>query len=133
MAGASKLARLTLDGKEYNVFEASFESAKKTDDYNRVTAYATYANAKFTIEGKEDTTSIFEKFANSRNRFDAKLTLYKTDGDGQLVETEFRDCSMKSYATSYSSSDDTPYKITIILSPKTTSEGSAELTFDQNT
>lgn len=130
---AGKLARLTLDGKEYNVFQASFESMKPVDQWNRATAFATKADARFVIEGKEDTTAIFEKFANSRNRFDAKLTLWNTHGEGKLTETEFKECSITYYASNYNSSNEVPYTLTVVLSPKTTKEGSAELSFDQNT
>ncbi len=128
----AKLARLSLDGKEYNVFSASFESTKPVDQWNRATAYATKADAKFTIEGKDDTTAIFEKYANSRKRFDAKLTLFNTHEEGKLVETDFKECTITYYHSSYNSSNEFPYQITITLSPKTTVEGNAELTFDQN-
>ncbi|MCZ4242398.1 MULTISPECIES: type VI secretion system tube protein TssD [Pedobacter] len=130
---AGKLARLTIDGKEYNVFEANFESIKPVDQWNRVTAFATKADARFVIEGKDDTTSIFEKFANSRKRFDAKLTLYSTHGEGKLVETSYKDCSITYYSSVYNSANEVPYKLVIVLSPKSTVEGNAELTFDQNT
>ena len=129
----SKLTRLTIDGKEYNVFQASFSSDKKKDAFNRATSFATNADATFTIEGKDDTTSIFEKYANSRNRFDAKLTLYNTHEDGILVETEYKDCSITHYSSNYNNSNDNPYTLTFVLSPKSIVEGSAELVFDQNT
>jgi len=130
---AGKLAELTLDGKKYNVFQASFESLKPVDQWNRVTAYATKADAKFVIEGTGDTTAIFEKYANSRKRFDADLVLFNTHDEGQLVKTSYKECSITYYHSSYNSADETPYKITVVISPKTTTEGSADLTFDQNT
>ena len=132
-SSASKLSRLTIDGKEYNVFQASFESLKPVDQWNRVTAFATKADARFVIEGKEDTTALFEKYANSRKRFNAKLTLYNTHDEGKLAETEFNDCSITYYASNYNSADEVPYTITVVLNPKVTKEGSAELAFDQNT
>jgi type VI protein secretion system component Hcp len=132
-SSASKLARLAIDGKEYNVFQASFESIKPVDQWNRVTAFATKADARFVIEGKDDTTTLFEKFSNSRKRFNAKLTLYNTHDEGKLNETEFNDCSITYYSSKYNASDEVPYTITVVLSPKVTKEGSAELSFDQNT
>lgn len=130
---ASKLARLSIDGKEYNVFQASFESTKPVDQWNRVTAYATKADAQFVIEGKDDTLTLFEKYSNSRDRFNAKLTLYNTHDEGKLSETEFNDCSITQYTSKYNASDEVPYTITVTISPKVTKEGSAELAFDQNT
>jgi hypothetical protein len=130
---ASKLARLSIDGKEYNVFQAFFESTKPVDQWNRVTAYATKADAQFVIEGKDDTLALFDKYANSRNRFNAKLTLYNTHDEAKLSETEFNDCSITQYTSKYNASDEVPYTITVTISPKVTKEGSAELTFDQNT
>ena len=130
---ASKLARLNIDGKEYNVFQATFESSKPVDQWNRVTAYATKADAQFVIEGKEDTLTLFEKFSNSRTRFNAKLTLYNTNDEGTIAETEFNDCSITQYTSKYNASDEFPYTITVMLSPKITKAGSAELSFDQNT
>ncbi|HTC01403.1 MAG TPA: type VI secretion system tube protein TssD [Ferruginibacter sp.] len=129
---AGKLARLTIDGKEYNVLQASFESTKPKDSYNRVTAYATNADARFTIEGKDGTTAIFEKYANSRNRFDAKLTLYNTHDEGKLVETDYKDSSITYYSSSFNSANETPYTLSIVISPKSTKEGNANLEFDQN-
>ncbi|MDH7464186.1 type VI secretion system tube protein TssD [Chitinophagaceae bacterium 26-R-25] len=129
---ASKLARLTVDGKEYNVFQAGFESVKPVDSWNRVTAFATKADAKFVIEGKDDTTALFEKFSNSRKRFDAKLTLFNTHDEGKLVETEYKECSITYFSTNYNAANEFPYTVTIVLSPKTTKQGSGELTFDQN-
>ena len=132
-SSASKLARLFIDGKEYNVFQASFESIKPVDQWNRVTAFATKADARFVIEGKDDTSVLFEKFANSRKRFNAKLTLYNTHDEGKLTETEFNDCSITYYSSRYNAADEVPYTITPVLSPKVTKEGNAELSFDQNT
>ena len=68
---ASKLSRLTIDGKEYNVFQASFESLKPVDQWNRVTAFATKADARFVIEGKEDTTALFYALQESDKAEDA--------------------------------------------------------------
>lgn len=130
---AGKLARLTISGTEYNVFQASFESLKPVDQWNRVTAYATKADARFVIEGTADTTKLMELYANSRNRFDATLTLENTHGEGQLVKTEFKECSITYYASQYNSANEVPYTVTIMLSPKTTQQGSADLTFDQHT
>ena len=127
---ASKLASLTLDGKDYNVFEAFFESMKPVDQWNRVTAYATKADARFVIEGTEDTATLFEKYANSRKQFNAKLTLNKTNGEGKLVEKEFNECSLTYYASKYDSVNSVPYTITIVISAKITKIGSGELAFD---
>lgn len=129
-SSASTLARLTLDGKEYNVFQAMFESMKPVDQWNRVTAYATKADARFVIEGTEETAALFEKYANSRKQFNAKLTLNKTNGEGKLVEKEFNECSLTYYSSKYDSVDAIPYTITIVISAKTTKIGSGELTFD---
>ncbi|WP_162903131.1 type VI secretion system tube protein TssD [Taibaiella koreensis] len=130
---ASKLAVLNVDGKEYNVFQAVFESIKPVDQWNRVTAYATKADARFVIEGNENTSVLFEKFANSRKRFNAKLTLFNTHEEGKLVETEFNDCSVTYYSSKYNSSDEVPYTITIVLSPKVTRQDGGELSFAQTT
>lgn len=130
---ASQLARLVIDGKEYNVFQSSFESLKPVDKWNRVTAYAIKADARFVIEGSGETTSLFEKYSNSRKRFHAKLTLYNTHDEGRLTEVDFQDCSITYYASNYNSADDVPYKITIVINPKLIKEGSGELAFDQNT
>jgi hypothetical protein len=131
-SSASKLARLTIDGKEFNVFQASFESMKPVDQWNRVTAYATKADARFVIEGTEETSVLFEKYANSRKRSNAKLTLFSTHGEGKLTEVEYKDCSITYYASKYNSFDDVPYTITIVLSPKETSEANGIMKFDQN-
>lgn len=131
-SSASKLARLTLDGKEYNVFQASFESMKPVDQWNRVTAFATKADARFVIEGTEETSKLFELFANSRKRCNAKLTLFSTHGEGKLTEVDYKDCSVTYFSSKYNSFDEVPYTITIVLSPKSTTEASAVLEFDQN-
>ena len=132
-SAAAKLARLSIDGKEYNVFQSKFESLKPVDRWNRVTAFATKADARFVIEGNDSTTVLFEKFANSRKRFNAKLTLYNTHEEGKLTEVEFNDASITYYSSRYNSSDAVPYTITVVLNPKVIKEGSAELAFDQNT
>ncbi len=129
-SSASTLARLKLDGKEYTVHQAIFESMKPVDQWNRVTAYATKADARFVIEGTEDTATLFEKYANSRKQFDATLTLNKTNGEGKLVEEEFKECSITYYASKYDSVDTIPYTITIVISAKTTKIGAGDLTFD---
>lgn len=129
---AAKLARLNIDGKEYNVFQSKFESLKPVDRWNRVTAFATKADARFVIEGNDSTTVLFEKFANSRKRFNAKLTLYNTHEEGKLTEVEFNDASITYYSSRYNSSDEVPYTIIVVLNPKVIKQGSAELAFDQN-
>ncbi|WP_118975040.1 type VI secretion system tube protein TssD [Taibaiella koreensis] len=130
---ASTLATLKLDGKTYTVFQASFESIKPVDQWNRVTAYATKADARFVIEGNAETSVIFEKYANSRKRVDAVLTLNNTHDEGKLVETNYKDCSITYYSSRYNSSDEVPYTITFVLSPKVTTEGNVELAFAQTT
>ena len=127
---ASKIANLNLDGTDFNVHEAFFESMKPVDQWNRVTAYATKADARFVIEGTEETSKLFEKYANSRKQFNAKLTLNKTNGEGKLVEKEFNECSLTYYASKYDSFSPVPYTITIVLSAKVTKIGSGELAFD---
>lgn len=129
-SSASNLSRLTLDGKEYNVFQATFESMKPVDQWNRVTAYATKADARFVIEGTEDTAVLFEKFANSRKQFDAKLVLNKTNGEGELVSMDFKECSLTYYASKYDSTDPIPYTITIVINSRISTLGSGSLEFD---
>lgn len=123
-----KMGKLTL-----NVFNASFESIKPVDQWNRVTAYATKADARFVVEGNAETSAIFEQYANSRKRVDAVLTLNNTHDEGKLVETHYNDCSITYYASRYNSSDEIPYTITFVLSPKVTKEGNVELAFAQTT
>ncbi|WP_118975039.1 type VI secretion system tube protein TssD [Taibaiella koreensis] len=130
---ASKLAVLDVNGTEFNVFQASFESLKPVDQWNRVTAYATKADARFVIEGNDKTSKLFEMYSNSRKRFNAKLTLFNTHDEGKLVETNFNDCSITYYSSKYNSSDEVPYTITVVFSPKVTTENAAELAFEQHT
>ncbi|WP_118952004.1 type VI secretion system tube protein TssD [Taibaiella helva] len=130
---AATLATLKLDNMTLNVFQATFESIKPVDQWNRVTAYATKADARFVVEGNAETSAIFEKFANSRKRCNATLTLNNTHDEGKLVETEYKDCSITYYASRYNASDEVPYTITFVLSPKVTTEGPVELAFAQNT
>lgn len=122
-----------MKGKKHNVFQASFESIKPVDQWNRVTAYATKADARFVLEGNAETSAIFELYANSRKRFDAVLTLNNTHEEGKLVETHYNDCSITYYASRYNASDEVPYTITIVLSPKVTKENNVELAFAQTT
>jgi len=130
---ASKLAVLSVDGLAYNVFQAVFESIKPVDQWNRVTAYATKADARFVIEGNAETSTIFEKFANSRKRCNAKLTLYNTHDESKLAEMEFNDCSITYYSSRYNASDEVPYTITFVLSPKVAKMDYGELSFGQTT
>ncbi|WP_118951993.1 type VI secretion system tube protein TssD [Taibaiella helva] len=132
-SNASKLASVDIDGKVFNVHQASFESIKPVDQWNRVTAYATKADARFVIEGNAETSVLFEKYANSRKRFNAKLTLYNTHDEGKLVETEFKECSITYYSSKYNASDEVPYTITLVMSPKETVEKLAVLAFAQTT
>jgi len=130
---AATLATLKLDNMTLNVFQATFESIKPVDQWNRVTAYATKADARFVVEGNAETSAIFEKYANSRKRVNATLTLNNTHDEGKLVETQYNDCSITYYASRYNASDEMPYTITFVLSPKETLEGNVNLSFKQTT
>ena len=128
-SSASTLARLTIVEKDYSVIEATFESMKPVDQWNRTTAFATKADASFKIEGTENTSVLFEKYANSRKQFDASLVLNKTNGEGELVKMEFKECSLTYYASKYDSVDSVPYTITIVINSRVTILGSGELAF----
>lgn len=132
-SSAGRLARLTINGQEYNVIQFTFESIKPVDKWNRVTAFAIKADARFVLEGTGETTTLFESYANSRRRFNAKLTLYKPHDEGVLTEVNFDDCSITYYASNFNTFDEFPFKITIVINPKLIKEGSGELSFDQNT
>lgn len=129
----SRLAILYFEGLELNALQCTFESIKPVDQWNRVTAYATKADARFVIEGNDKTSKLFEAFSNSRKRFNAKLTLFNTHDEGKLTEMEFIDTSITYYSSRYSASDDIPYTITVVFSPKVTKQDNAELAFAQTT
>lgn len=130
---ASELATLDFQGLKLNVQSYTFESIKPVDQWNRVTAYATKADARFVIEGNDKTSKLFEVFANSRKRFNSKLTLYNTHDEGKLTETEFNDCSITYYSSRYNASDEIPYTITVVFSPKEIKQDLAVLAFAQTT
>lgn len=131
-SSASQLARLKINGKEYNIFQASFESVKPVDQWNRVTAYATKADARFVIEGTEDTSELFALYANSRKAFDAELVLNKTNGEGELVKTEYKTCYVTYYASKYNAVDSIPYTVEIVISSRETICGPGSLQFDSD-
>ena len=130
---ASNLATLELGGEKYNVIHTSFEAMKAVDDQNRATSFVKQASAKFVLEGTDKASKVFEKFSNSRKRDDATCTLYNTHEDGELAKVEFKEASITYYASNYDASSNTPYTITIVLSPKEINYGSGKLAFNQNT
>lgn|SRR5690606_26115601 len=129
-SSASELARLEIAGVRYNVYQASFESVKPVDQWNRVTAYATKADARFVIEGTEETSKLFALFANSRKAFDATLVLNKANGEGELVREEFKTCYVTYYASKYNAVDSVPYTVEVVISARDTTIGEGVLQFD---
>lgn len=129
---ASEVSFLTIGPDKYNVLQYQFDSSKPTDKLNRVTAYATHAKASFVLEGTEKTTKLFEQYANSRKRFDAELVLNNAHGEGELVKTSFKDTSITYYAEKYTTDDDMPYTITIVLNAKQIDQGAGSMIFNQN-
>lgn len=129
---ASDIAHLTIGSEKYSVQQYQFDSSKPTDKLNRVTAFATHAKASFVLEGTEKTTKLFEQYANSRKRFDAELVLNNPHGEGELVKTTFKDTSITYYAEKYTTDDEMPYLITIVLNAKQIDSGAGSLVFNQH-
>lgn len=131
-SAAGKLAELTVSGKKYNVFNASFEAFKQVDHYNRAVTHVTKADAKFVIEGTTETSALFALFANSRKVFDAELVLFNPHAEGELMKISYKDATITYYAEDYSSTDNTHYKVTVGLSAKTIKQGDGQLDFIQS-
>lgn len=128
----SEISYLEIGPDRYNVLNYQFDSSKPTDKLNRVTAFATSAKASFVLEGTEKTTKLFEMYANSRKRFDAKLVLNNVHGEGKLMETLFKDTSMNYFAEKYTTDDEMPYTITIVLNAKQIDQNAASLIFNEH-
>ena len=129
----SDIARLTIGSETYSVQQYQFDSSKPTDKLNRVTAFATHAKASFVVEGTEKTNKLFELYANSRKRFDAELVLNNPHGEGELSKTSFIDTSITYYAEKYTTDDEMPYLVTIVLNAKQINSGPASMVFNQHT
>lgn len=128
----SEISYLEIGSDKYNVLNYQFDSSKPTDKLNRVTAFATHAKASFVLEGTEKTTKLFEIYANSRKRFDAKLVLNNVHGEGKLMETMFKDTSITYYAEKYTTDDEMPYTITVVFNAKQIEQNAALLAFNEH-
>lgn len=113
----SFLAKLTVDGKQYNILHCTYNFEQPMDATGRPAARPFGGQIKATIEsdGKYD---LLHWMASPDQTKDGSVTFYKRDAMSRLQEVIFKKAYCVSLETEFDALDDSPLQKTIIISAK---------------
>jgi hypothetical protein len=124
------MMKATIDGADYNVYQASFEATKPVDRNGVVAGAINQQSARFVIEATPESSKLTEKFV-SRQPFDMELEAQKLAGEGVHTKVKFKECAITYFMSNYDSSSESPYTITISVNAREITHDSASLVMNR--
>ncbi len=129
----SFLAKLEIDGHEYNVLEFDIHLTQETDHNGRPQSIAEGGNIRLIIESTRETNFMRWMISNTETK-DGKIIFYRRDALSKMKELDFEKGYCIEYHESFRSTGEVPMKIEMTVSCKTINFSGAELgkawTFD---
>ncbi len=118
-------AILTVNGKEYNVLNCSYDLFRETDSTGRPSSVTRGGRIKITLESTEDTTLV-EWMFNNFERHDGSIRFLKRDNEATEKELRFTEGYMVKYIESFDSTDSLPMNEALIISARAIAMGDGE-------
>jgi len=113
----SFLAKLKIDGQEYNILDCSYAFEQTTDKNNKPSGAPRGGKIRLAIESR-GTTDFFQWMIEHRQAKDGVITFYRRDAMSRLYELKFSDCFCINYREQFSAFSPNPLQIIMTLSAK---------------
>ncbi|WP_026449515.1 type VI secretion system tube protein TssD [Aequorivita capsosiphonis] len=118
-------AKLSLNGKEYNVLNCSYDLFQETDATGRPSSVTRGGRIKLTVESTEE-TSLAEWMFNNFERRDGSVKFLKRDNEATAKELKFTEGYMVKYVENFHSTDKEPMSESLVISARSISMGTGE-------
>lgn len=118
-------AKLSLNGKEYNVLNCSYDLFQETDATGRPSSITRGGRIKLTVESTDD-TSLAEWMFNNFERRDGSVKFLKRDNEATAKELKFTEGYMVKYIENFDSVGENPMNESLVISARSISMGTGE-------
>ena len=118
-------AKLSVNGKEYNVLNCSYDLFQETDATGRPSSVTRGGRLKVTVESTDD-TSLAEWMFNNFERRDGSVRFLKRDNEATAKELKFTEGYMVKYIENFDSTDKAPMSESLVISARSISMGTGE-------
>ncbi|MGO3183401.1 MAG: type VI secretion system tube protein TssD [Aequorivita sp.] len=118
-------AKLSLNGKEYNVLDCSYDLFQETDATGRPSSVTRGGRVKLRVESTED-TSLVEWMFNNFERRDGSVKFLKRDNEATAKELKFKEGYMVKYVETFDSTDKEPMSESLVISARSITMGTGE-------
>jgi hypothetical protein len=120
-------SKFTVDGKDFNVLSCSYHLYQETDATGRPSSVTRGGKITVTLESTDDTT-LFAWMTNSFDRKDGSVKFFKRDSESAIMkQVDFTEAYLVGFDEVFSHNTDMPMVLTITLSAKKITIGSAFL------
>lgn len=113
----SFLAKLNLDGEEYNVLHCGFRFIQSTDATGKPTAIPQGGNVNLVVESTGG-TDVFDWMISAVQTKSGTITFYRRDNMSKLKTLEFSEGHCVDYYESFDHNGEHPMQITFTVSAK---------------
>ncbi len=113
----SFLAKLKLDGEEYNVLHCGFRFVQSTNTTGKPNAIPHGGNVNLVVEST-GSTDVFDWMISAVQTKNGSITFYRRDNMSKLKTLEFSDGHCVDYYESFDHNGDHPMQITFTISAK---------------
>lgn len=118
-------SKFTVDGKDFNVLSCTYHLYQETDPTGRPSSVTRGGKITVTVESTDD-TSIFDWMTNSFDRKDGSVKFFKRDSESAIMkQVDFKEAYLVGFEESFSHNTEMPMVLTITLSAKSLTIGSA--------
>jgi Hemolysin coregulated protein Hcp (TssD) len=113
----SFLAKLTLDGEEYNVLNCAYSFSQNIDATGKPTALPRGGNISMLIEST-GSTNVFDWMISPTQTKSGDIIFFKRDNKSKLKNLSFSDGHCIDYHEAFAHNGDNPMQITFTISAK---------------
>ena len=121
----SFLSKLHIDSQEFNVLDFDTEFSQGKDATGKPMGESTGGTIKIVIEATQN-TDFLSWMLNSTLTKDGKIVFYRRDAMSKMKELKFVKAYCVNYREQFSSTNDVPMKITLVLVAKELTFGNAK-------
>ena len=118
-------AKFSVDGKDFNVLSCSYHLFQETDVTGRPSSVTRGGKVTVTLESTDD-TSLFTWMTDSWDRKSGNVKFFKRDSESAIMkQVDFEEAYLVSFEETFSHNTEMPMVLTITLSAKKMTIGSA--------
>ena len=118
-------SKFSVGGKDFNVLSCSYHLYQETDVTGRPSSVTRGGKITVTLESTDD-TSLFSWMTNSYDRKSGSVKFFKRDSDAAIMkQVDFTEAYLVGFEETFTHNTEMPMVVTITLSAKKMTIGSA--------